>query len=47
MGYDGVKIAVAAIKGEPFTAKEDTGVAVVTKENIGTPAIKTVLNENK
>lgn len=46
MGYDGVKTAIAAIKGEKVPTTIDTGVAVITKENLDTPAIKEVLNEN-
>jgi ribose transport system substrate-binding protein len=47
MGYDGVKIAVAAIKGEKYEKNLDTGVKVVTKENLNTPEVKEVLNEGK
>lgn len=43
MGYEGVKTAVAAIKGEKFAPKIDTGVAVVTKSNQNTPEVKAVL----
>ena len=43
MGYEGVKAAVAAIKGEKVATSMDTGVAVVDKTNIGTPDIKTLL----
>ena len=46
MGYDGVKTAVAALKGEKFEQKIDTGVAVITKENRNSPEVKEVLNEN-
>jgi ribose transport system substrate-binding protein len=47
MGYEGVKTAVAAIKGEKVLPLVDTGVTVITKENVGTPAIKEVLGQNK
>lgn len=43
MGYEGVKTAVAAIKGEKFEPKIDTGVAVITKDNQNTPEVKAVL----
>jgi ribose transport system substrate-binding protein len=44
MGYLGVKSAVAAIKGEKVEKKIDTGVALVTKESLSDPEIKTLLN---
>jgi ribose transport system substrate-binding protein len=47
MGYEGVKTAIAALKGEKVPATIDTGVAVVTKANLNTPETKEVLNENK
>lgn len=47
MGYEGVKTAVAAVKGEKFEQNIDTGVAVVRKDNLDTPEVKEVLNENK
>jgi ribose transport system substrate-binding protein len=47
MGYEGVKTAYAAHKGETFEKNIDTGVAVITKENLNTPEIKTVLGEEK
>jgi ribose transport system substrate-binding protein len=34
MGYDGVKIALAASKGEKVSASVDTGVTLVTKANM-------------
>ncbi len=43
MGYDGVKAAVAAIKGEKVAPKQDTGVAVVDKANQNTPEMKEIL----
>jgi ribose transport system substrate-binding protein len=47
MGYEGVKNAVAAAKGEKVEPNIDTGAAVVTKENLATPEIKEILNMNK
>lgn len=47
MGYEGVKAAVAAVKGEKAPATVDTGVALVTKENINTPAIQELLSTGK
>ncbi|RYG62377.1 sugar ABC transporter substrate-binding protein, partial [bacterium] len=34
MGYESVKTALAAIKGEKVEETQDTGVAVITKENV-------------
>jgi ABC-type sugar transport system substrate-binding protein len=34
MGYDGVKTALAASKGEKVSANVDTGVTLVTKANM-------------
>jgi ribose transport system substrate-binding protein len=47
MGYEGVKTAIAAAKGEKVEQNIDTGVAVVRKDNLDTPEVKEVLNENK
>ncbi len=47
MGYEGVKTAVAALKGEKFPTNIDTGVALIDQANRSTPEIKAVLNENK
>ena len=33
-GYEGVKIAIAAARGEPVPARIDTGHQVVTSENL-------------
>ncbi|MFQ6096105.1 MAG: ABC transporter substrate-binding protein [Armatimonadota bacterium] len=44
MGYEGVKAAVAAVRGEPVSKRVDTGVEVVTLDNIDEPEIKTLLN---
>jgi len=47
MGYEGVKAAYQAYKGEKVTPQIDTGVAVITKDNLNTPEIKAVIGENK
>ena len=44
MGYLGVKTAVAAIKGEPVEKRIDTGVAMITADNIETPEIRELVN---
>jgi len=43
MGYEGVKAAVAAIKGEKTVANMDTGAAVIDKTNINSPEIKAIM----
>ncbi len=43
MGYEGVKAAVAAAKGEKVAPMMDTGVALVDKANMDTPKIKEIL----
>lgn len=44
MGYQGVKTAVAAAKGETVSNRIDTRVALITMENIETPEIKELIN---
>jgi ribose transport system substrate-binding protein len=44
MGYEGVKAVAMAIKGQPVEKKIDTGVAVVTRDALDKPEIKTLLN---
>ncbi|MBI3735911.1 substrate-binding domain-containing protein, partial [Candidatus Sumerlaeota bacterium] len=44
MGELGVKTIVARIRGEKIEAKIDTGVGVVTKENMDQPEISTLLH---
>ncbi len=44
MGYLGVKAAVDAINHKPVEKRIDTGVAVITKENLLTPEIQQLLN---
>jgi ribose transport system substrate-binding protein len=44
MGYEGVKTALAASKGDKVPAKVDTGVNLITQENINTPRSQELLN---
>lgn len=44
MGYDGIKTALAASKGEKVPENVDTGVNLITKENINTPRSQELLN---
>ena len=44
MGYDGVKTALAASKGEKVPEKVDTGVNVITKANMNTERSQALLN---
>ncbi len=44
MGYDGVKTALAASKGERVAAIIDTGATLVTKANISSPRSQELLN---
>ncbi len=44
MGYDGVKTALAASKGEKVPEFVDTGVNVITKTNMDTPRSQELLN---
>lgn len=45
MGYMGVKTLVGHIRGEKAPAEVDTGVKLITLENLQTPEIKTFLGE--
>ncbi len=49
MGYEGVKLAVQAIKGDraSIPKRVDTGVTVVTKENLDSPECRSLLKERK
>jgi ribose transport system substrate-binding protein len=47
MGYEGVKVAIAVLSGKKVEPKVDTGVAVITQDNLNSPDVKEVLNENK
>ena len=44
MGYEGVKTAFAASKGEKVPATVDTGVNVITKENMNSPRSQELLS---
>ena len=44
MGYEGVKTALAASKGEPVPANVDTGAILVTKTNLSSPRAQELLN---
>ena len=44
MGYDGVKTALAASKGEKVTENVDTGVNAITKANMSSPRSQELLN---
>jgi len=44
MGYEGVKAAVDAVNGKPVEKRIDTGVTVVTMENVDTPEVQKLLN---
>ncbi|MBN1350991.1 ABC transporter substrate-binding protein [candidate division KSB1 bacterium] len=45
MGYLGVKSAMKALKGEPVEKRIDTGVYIVTRENLNSPEIKRLLQQ--
>ena len=44
MGYDGVKTALAASKGESVPENVDTGANLITKENMDSPRSQELLN---
>jgi ribose transport system substrate-binding protein len=44
MGYLGVRTMVESLQGKPVSKKIDTGVMLVTKENMETPEVKTLLH---
>jgi ribose transport system substrate-binding protein len=44
MGYDGIKTALAASKGEQVPANVDTGANVVTKANMNSARSQELLN---
>ena len=47
MGCEAVRALVTKIKGEAVDAVIDSGAAVVTKENLGTPEIQVLLVQSK
>jgi len=44
MGYVGVKTAVEAVNGQTVPAQQDTGVVLVTRENMNQPEYQDLLN---
>jgi ribose transport system substrate-binding protein len=44
MGYDGVMTVVHAIRGEPLEPRIDTGVVMVTKENMESDEVRPLLH---
>ena len=46
MGYDGIKTALAASKGEKVPKNVDTGVNLITKENMNSERSKELLTPN-
>ena len=46
MGYEGVRITVAMLTGNPFEKRIDTGTIVATPENMNDPAVQKLLNPN-
>ena len=44
MGYDGIKTALAASKGQAVPAFVDTGVNLITKDNMNSPRSQELLN---
>ena len=46
MGYEGIKTALAASKGEPVSANVDTGVTLVTKANMSSARSQELLKPN-
>jgi ribose transport system substrate-binding protein len=43
MGYEGVKSVIDKINGKEVPKRIDTGVKLITKENIDTPEIQALL----
>lgn len=43
MGYEGIKIAVKCLEGEPYEKRIDTGIIIATPENMHDPEIKKLL----
>jgi ribose transport system substrate-binding protein len=44
IGYDGIKTALAASKGEKVETFVDTGANLITKENMNSPRSQELLN---
>jgi ribose transport system substrate-binding protein len=45
MGYESVKTIVAHIRGEKVPQRVDTGVKLITKENLTDPEVKQLIGE--
>ncbi|QOV88581.1 ABC transporter substrate-binding protein [Humisphaera borealis] len=43
MGYESVKVIVNKLDGKPVEPNVDTGVIVITKENLGSPEVKALI----
>jgi ribose transport system substrate-binding protein len=43
MGYEGLKTAVASLRGQPFEQHVNSGAQLVTAGNVGTPEIQTLI----
>jgi ribose transport system substrate-binding protein len=44
MGYLGVRTMVESLQGKPVNKKIDTGVMLVTKDNMESPEVKALLH---
>lgn len=44
MGYEGVKTAVAVLNKQPYEKRMDTGVTLVTADNLNNPEVQELLN---
>ncbi len=44
MGYEGVRTAMAVLKKQPYEKRVDTGVTLVTQENVKSAEVKELLN---
>ncbi len=44
MGYESVKAVIASLNGEAVEKRVDTGLTVITRENLGTPDIQLLIN---
>jgi ribose transport system substrate-binding protein len=44
MGYEGVKTMVAIVNNQPYEKKVDTGVKLVTAENLNEPEVQELVN---
>jgi len=45
MGYDGVRTALSSVWGREVAPRIDTGVELVTRENLNDPAIRQLVRE--